>query len=142
MDKEGKSIFEACFESEPAKVKDTVKNVINFVKNSMPSISEEDLLELRIILSELLYNAVVHGNNSNVDKFVKLFIEIKDSIVHAVISDEGTGFDYNGILNASDYEEYKDHGRGIKIVYSLADIMYFNDKGNEIKIFKRMNKIG
>ena len=48
------------------------------------------LLEQQI--SELIKNAVKHGNKSNPEKFVECWFRFEDDMAHLVIQDEGKGF--------------------------------------------------
>ncbi|GAB6044407.1 fused response regulator/phosphatase [Caminibacter profundus] len=100
------------------------------------------------ILQELLMNTLEHGiyglqvkkekvsiNNSKpINDHIKVKISIykKDDLIKLLFEEDSKGFDIN-ILN--DINICKYHGRGIKIIKSLSEGLFFNHKGNKIKIF-------
>jgi len=140
----GRKHFTIAFPSEIYKVKSIIINTVEFIRSNLPSIDEEDLFDLRLIFSELLCNAVIHGNKNDSNKNVSLTVELEDNTVFSIISDEGYGFDYTNLLvkTKSETSLYKDRGRGILLVNSLTDSMIFNGKGNEIKFYKKVNVHG
>src|SRR5512135_784072 len=60
------------------------------VQKAPPEIKEINLLEQQI--SELIKNAVKHGNKNNVDKKVKVWYSFTTDSAHVVVEDEGEGF--------------------------------------------------
>jgi anti-sigma regulatory factor (Ser/Thr protein kinase) len=121
-----------------------IQEVMTFLYNNMPSISEEDRYDLKLIFSELLFNALIHGNNKDSSKYVTLSVEIiPPNTIYSSIIDEGNGFDYKSILTQcsiapTEKDIFNEKGRGIKLVSKLTDKLYFNSTGNQIKFYKRM----
>ncbi len=138
------SKFETTFTSELIKVKEKVKEALCFIEQALPNLSDSERFDLKLIYSELLYNAVIHGNKKDISKLVHLMIEIQNGNIHSVICDEGVGFDYLRLLNKEDDPDRytSENGRGIRLVYSLTDSLAFNYKGNEIKFYKRVKTDG
>lgn len=138
------SKFTKTFTSEVYAVGSVVQELMNFLCKRIPSISSEDSYDLKLIYSELLFNAVIHGNNKDVNKCVTLSVEILPSnVVVSSIQDEGEGFDYKNLLdkcsNGTDSEDiFNETGRGIKLVSCLADKLSFNSTGNQIRFYKRV----
>jgi len=132
------------FPSEMFKVKPVILNTVEFIRLNLLSIDENDLYDLRLIYSELLCNAVIHGNKSDSNKLVTLTVELEEDTVCSVISDEGCGFDYGSLLCEACLESnvYNERGRGIMLVHSLADDISFNGRGNEIKFLKKVKRNG
>ncbi len=132
--------FELCFPSEIFMVKKIIKEIFTFLNENIPNIREEDKYDLRLIFSELLCNAVIHGNREDSEKKVTLQVEVDDERVYAIISDEGNGFDPLKLLTSfeADSRLEEENGRGIKLVYSLTDYLAFSASGNRIKFFKRV----
>lgn len=130
------------FQSEMTKVKEVLGSIISCMESQFPCISESDLFDLRLVFSELLVNAVKHGNRGDSSKKVELMIEIGDDEVLSVIKDEGDGFDYMQTLyNENLYENWsEDHGRGLQLVSSLTEYLNFNDVGNEIEFHKKISR--
>lgn len=135
-----KNEFKISFSSNIYITKEIVNNSLNFIKENIPNLSNEDLYDLKLILCELIFNAVIHGNKEDIKKNVSLSIEIEKNIVYISITDEGPGFDYMKLLNKLHNSDnlFDENGRGIKLVLSLVDNISFNICGNEIKIHKKV----
>lgn len=85
-------------------------------------IEESTIADIAISVSELVNNAIDHGNKKNEEKRVTIAIEKNSSGVTISVSDEGTGFDPNEIDDPLAEENLlKEVGRGIFIVRSLMD---------------------
>lgn len=124
-----------------------------------------ELEKIRVGFSEMLTNAIEHGN-LNITSFEKhqateagvyqelLSSRLSDPLyasrkvycrvgvftdrVDIVICDEGTGFDVNNLPSASDSQQLlKLHGRGVLIAKAYYDDIKYNDKGNEVTMVKR-----
>jgi len=99
----------------------------------------EELTDLRLVISELLYNAVVHGNKSDVKKNVHFNLKFEDGMVVGHVADEGSGFNYAELMkHIEDEDFFSECGRGIRLVYSLTDKLMFNISGNVIRFYKRV----
>jgi serine/threonine-protein kinase RsbW len=139
-----KKHFNITFPSEIDKVKSILADIMSFLRENLPSIKECDKYDLRLIYSELLCNAVIHGNKNDSNKKVRLSIEITGNTISSSVTDEGSGFDYLSLLEEAKQENnlYKDHGRGILLVYSLSDEIILNAKGNKITFRKKVGLNG
>lgn len=83
---------------------------------------ESAVADIAISVSELVNNAILHGNKSASDKTVTVTISRSDSCVEISVTDQGTGFDPSDIENPiDDANLMKEVGRGIFIVRSLMD---------------------
>ena len=80
------------------------------------NIDEDLVFKIRLILDELIANSYKHGNNCDCNKKIETLIVIDKKSCLIKVKDEGHGIDY-----FVDKTPYKDHGRGIKLVYTLAD---------------------
>lgn len=60
------------------------------VQKAPPEIKEINLLEQQI--SELIKNAIKHGNRNNPAKRVKVWFSFDEASAHLVVEDEGEGF--------------------------------------------------
>lgn len=136
-----KDSYELTFFSELSNVKSAIMDILKFINESAPSIASEDLSDLRLVFNELLCNAVIHGNKNDFSKKVNVLIEFEKNTLNAVITDEGTGFDYKSLLKAASCpaDTNDEGGRGIFLVYSLTDLLCFNNKGNQIKFYKKVS---
>lgn len=116
---------------------DDIKIFIQEVLNKLESIVEdEDLMfDLKLILSELVINSVIHGNKCNKSKCVNLYLEVIENSIRIEVADEGQGVDFD--FTSYDPEELKCCGRGLIIVNGLSDEVYF-DK-NRVVAVKHIN---
>lgn len=84
--------------------------------------SEEDQDSLAISVTEILGNAIVHGNKRDKSKKVTIDFEYKNDTITVSIQDEGEGFKESEIANPLEPENLlKESGRGIFIVRALMD---------------------
>ena len=93
-----------------------------------------------ISLTEAVNNAIIHGNQNNVKKFVDVKCkELKDQIVIS-ITDEGAGFDYDDVADPTLPENIECcGGRGVFIMKQLSDKLKFINNGQTIELhFKRL----
>ena len=102
---------------------------------------ESVIADIAISVSELVNNAMLHGNKSADGKSVTIEIRRKDDSVIITVRDEGSGFDRQEIPNpVSDENLLKEVGRGIFIVESLMDSVDIKvkDSGTTITITKKI----
>lgn len=85
-------------------------------------IDGEFLFKTRLILDELIANSYKHGNEYDCSKNIEAVVISDENFCMFKIKDEGKGIDY---VNKSDC--FSEHGRGIKLVYSLADKVLIKD---------------
>jgi serine/threonine-protein kinase RsbW len=85
-------------------------------------ISESAVADIAISVSELVNNAMIHGNKSSLDKMVTVKITHSQKAVTIVVSDEGSGFDPSIVPDPiADENLLHEVGRGLFIVRSLMD---------------------
>jgi len=98
---------------------------------------------ISIAVMEAIDNAIIHGNDNNIEKKVRLGFELKPGEMIFEIDDDGGGFDVNKIGDPTDIEDEKtkDIGRGLFIIRSLADEVRFNEKGNKIVLIFKIKGI-
>lgn len=106
-----------------------LKCIMDRVKRIIPD--EAVLFDIRLILDELVYNGVKHGNEFKEEKKIKIRIEITDDFVKIEVCDEGTGIkcrnkEYNPL-------DLKDCGRGLVLVKGLSD-EFSVDKNKAVSI--------
>lgn len=93
---------------------------------------EEDLYgNILIAVTEAVNNAIIHGNLSDISKYVHIEVIDTPTLFSFIISDEGMGFDYNSLPDPTAPENLeKEHGRGIFLIKNLADDLVYSEKGN------------
>ena len=80
------------------------------------------ITDFAISVSELVNNAIIHGNGSDVSKEVTVRISITGSELRVTVCDQGRGFDPSQVDNPiNDDNLLKEVGRGIFIVKSFVD---------------------
>lgn len=99
------------------------------------SLNEDHYGNILIAVTEAVNNAIIHGNNYNSDKRVKIGVEKKDEKVVFIVEDEGTGFDYTNLPDPTAPENLeKPDGRGIFLMKNLSDEVIFDHNGSKVSI--------
>lgn len=101
---------------------------------------EEEFQKLMIAVTEVVINAIIHGNKEDKNKKVTIEAEYDDKNLYIKICDEGNGFNPNEIVDPTLPENIlKESGRGIFIVKSLVDDFSYRhtDKGSEFVLAVR-----
>lgn len=123
-----------------------VDEFITSLQNSYGCIDDLILFELKVILNEVLLNAVRHGNGEDEQKLVivKAGVNGTGNMV-LVVEDEGTGYNYDDVCKCQkpycgveDPMKMSEHGRGISIIRGLSDKVEINERGNRIIISKNI----
>lgn len=117
---------------------------VDIICNSLKKIFSQQNMEkeshtLILLLREALNNAVIHGSNLDSTKSVTCLVSIDDSQIEMVVKDEGDGFNWKDQLNAC-VEPGSTSGRGLCIFKMYADQLNFNEKGNEVRLIKKIAK--
>ena len=85
-------------------------------------VDESAVADIAISVSELVNNAIVHGNKVSPHKMVTVRISRARKTVTVSVSDEGGGFDPTDVPNPlADENLLHEVGRGLFIVRSLMD---------------------
>lgn len=138
--------YNRCIQSRMELVCQIVGEIIDYLQKNIENLDDCTLFEIRVVLNEVVSNAIKHGNKNDLDKNVKISAGIiADGYCYFVVEDEGEGFTkYNnqfcctGIVDSDDLCNIKESGRGILIVNSLCDKVKFNSKGNKVVILKKV----
>ena len=98
---------------------------------------------MAIAVTELVNNAIKHGNREEHDKKVTVALRLRESEIEASIADEGLGFDPDNLPDPLAEENLlKEIGRGIFIVKSLMDEFEYSfvpERGATIRIKKKLD---
>jgi serine/threonine-protein kinase RsbW len=92
-------------------------------------LSDEVYGNIMVATMEATNNAIIHGNNSDPSKEVKIEIQCLESELKVHIEDQGKGFDHMNIPDPTSPENVeKINGRGIFLMERLSDeILYLAD---------------
>jgi serine/threonine-protein kinase RsbW len=93
-------------------------------------LSDEVYGNVLVATMEATNNAIIHGNNSDPEKIVKIamLLEQKELMVH--IEDQGAGFDYSTVPDPTAPENLeKINGRGIFLMERLSDEILYLENG-------------
>ncbi|MBD3316002.1 MAG: SpoIIE family protein phosphatase [Chitinivibrionales bacterium] len=98
---------------------------------------DETIRKMKISLTELLANAIGHGNNEDHSLKVTIGHIVNREVATVSIMDEGDGFDPQALPDPTLPENLiKDHGRGLYIVNNYVDELEHNERGNRVLIRK------
>lgn len=102
-------------------------------------VSEDVFGNMLVSLTEAVTNAIVHGNNSDVSKSVKIQLEKSGNNFIIRVSDEGSGFDPNSLPDPTRGENlYKTGGRGVFLMQKLSDTMRFHNNGSTVEMLFKL----
>jgi len=110
--------------SEPKRIAEADE----FVEKSLRDhgVPESLVSDLAIATTELINNAIIHGNRKDASKTVTLSLQFTPKDVTIRVQDQGNGFEPEGIPDPLAEENLlKEVGRGIFIVRSLMDDLEF-----------------
>ncbi|QSX06898.1 ATP-binding protein [Sedimentibacter sp. zth1] len=96
-------------------VNEVVKEILLSIKNNL---EDEQLFNIRLVLSELIINSIQHGNKYDINKNIDIVLVVEDTFIKVCVTDEGDGFCYEENLNDSNFTE---NGRGLILVNGLMD---------------------
>ncbi|MBW1783967.1 MAG: ATP-binding protein [Deltaproteobacteria bacterium] len=99
-------------------------------------ITESEAIVLKVILRELLMNAVIHGNRSNEELVVKCSVEhLGEKHFKISVEDEGNGFDYRIALYGVQDFHHRIKRKGYLLIKKLSEQIQFNDRGNRVIVY-------
>ena len=96
-------------------------------------ISQDNYGKIMVSTMEAVNNAIIHGNKSDIRKFVVIEITGEKHILKVSIEDEGPGFKPKEIPDPTKPENVENiTGRGVFLMSKLADSIEFNERGNRV----------
>ncbi len=94
---------------------------------------------MKLVLRELLINAVEHGCSKRPEMQVRCKISLPAKELCAIeVEDDGPGFAWKSLDPRLPEDPAKIRNRGFPLVNTLADKIEFNEKGNAVKAFMTM----
>ncbi len=96
-------------------------------------LDEEHSETFKLVLSEAVTNAILHGNKENKKKKVDIRIQVSDEAITADVKDQGEGFNPDESKNPLEEENLLDtSGRGIFLIRQFADHVEFSENGTHL----------
>jgi serine/threonine-protein kinase RsbW len=109
-----------------------VENAIDTLTND-EGISQDSYGKILIGTLEAVNNAIVHGNKSDIKKFVDVQFNLAKKNLQVTVTDEGKGFKPSEIPDPTKPENIELlAGRGVFLMSKLADEIKFNNTGNSV----------
>lgn len=86
-------------------------------------------------LEEAVRNAIIHGNQLDKHKTVRIVFHRIPNGLQFIVEDQGAGFNFKAVPNPVETETANvTPGTGIFLIRSLADKVSYNSKGNQVEI--------
>lgn len=102
--------------------------------------SDAAIRQMKIVLAELLVNAIEHGNQRDPGKRVLLGYVVSTERARISIQDDGPGFDPRSIPDPTTLENLsRDRGRGLFLCRHFTDEITHNERGNCVTVVKRFS---
>jgi serine/threonine-protein kinase RsbW len=93
-------------------------------------LSDEVYGNVLVATMEATNNAIIHGNNSDPEKMVRIEMLMEKSELRVHIEDQGQGFDYSTVPDPTAPENLeKINGRGIFLMERLSDEILYLENG-------------
>ena len=97
------------------------------------SLDEDKAETFKLVLSEAVTNAVVHGNEEDESKKVDVTVTVTDKAITADVIDEGEGFDPDEKKDPLKEENLLDtSGRGVFLIREFADHVEYKKSGTHV----------
>lgn len=113
----------------------TISSQLTEIANVMGYFLDTKRMEFRLVVDELVTNAVLHGNQQQSDKQVHIEMTVDAERLELVIEDEGEGFDVSTIPDPRYADNLlKASGRGILLCRLYMDEVIYNDRGNRVTV--------
>ena len=98
-------------------------------------LSDEVYGNVLVATMEATNNAIIHGNNSDPNKNVKIKIQMLEKELKVLIEDQGIGFDHESIPDPTAPENVeKINGRGIFLMERLSDEILYLEEGRIVEL--------
>jgi len=127
----------------PSKV-DNIDNAVKYTADFVTSLNKSiNTFELKVVLSEAITNAVVHGNKENEKEKISIKITLTDRTIVIRVKDNGRGFNWQQRLESDDLPEddFAESGRGIALIRAYGYRITFNREGNVMFLEKDLEPL-
>ena len=98
-------------------------------------LSDEVYGNVLVATMEATNNAIIHGNNSDPQKSVKIEIQLDNKLLIVHIEDQGRGFDFSSVPDPTSPENLERiNGRGIFLMERLSDEILYREDGRIVEL--------
>lgn len=126
--------------SDLKNIKTVDKNIIYDMYSK--DFSEKEISDTKLVIDELITNAIEHGNQFDDSKKVVILYKFKETensiILILEIEDEGKGF---SIEKLKEPDISGERGRGIFIVRKIVDRLEYFNNGKRVVVYKKRRKL-
>ncbi len=111
-------------------------------------ISDEKRNDIRLVISELLINALYHGNKNRIGKKIKLSLEVLGSnYMFVQVEDEGEGLNKRilkekRILAERRKAGFEESGRGLTLVSGITGGLFTRRRGRKVCVKIKLKERG
>lgn len=116
--------IEQSYTLQLASDRDNIRQVEPFLRtiDGLAVLSEDRYHNMLVAVTEAVNNAIIHGNQCDVQKVATLIVHVASTSITFVISDQGRGFDPNAVPDPRLPENLlREGGRGVFLIRQLAD---------------------
>lgn len=127
------------FPSQVQVISPFVDQLMRFILKFRPADGSE--VDIEMAVREALANAVIHGNGESSRKHVQVECRCyTNGEVSITVRDEGPGFDTSAVPDPTTPEgRLFNHGRGIYLMKTLMDEVFFEESGTVVRMRKQSN---
>jgi serine/threonine-protein kinase RsbW len=139
-----KTIYSGFILNDAHQACEKVRMIVAGIESAV-GLNTDQSFDVRVILSELLQNAIRYGCTLQQQK---VYMNVRISgrgMLSITVQDNGNGFDVLKVLEdeqkrqAGSRFELSESGRGLQIVKNLCDELVFSQKGNCITVRKKLS---
>lgn len=120
----------------------TVEEFVNYFTVDL-RIDPERLPGLLLAVTEATTNAIIHANKCDLNKKVRIDVEVVENKLYIRVKDEGKGFDPAKVPDPTEPENLlKDSGRGLYLMRVYMDDLKYEvtPDGTETTLILNLNK--
>ncbi len=118
-----------------------VDRVVGESRRFLNGLGYETFSEFKLVLRELLINAIEHGNRNRPDLTAACAITLLPNDVFEIsVADQGDGFDHRGLDMAIPQDSRQIRNRGYAIINAYSMKIEFNETGNRVSAYVRIDR--
>lgn len=127
--------IERVFKSDPQQCAILIEELLELLAED--DWGKEDAFAIRMAVEESVMNAIMHGNEQNLNKDVRVIFELKTDRFYAKITDQGKGFNLEDVPDPTAEENLeRTCGRGVRLIQTFVDKCRYNERGNVVELTK------